>query len=420
MTTETRATAAEQAEANKTQLGVGARELVVLISSVMALMAVGLDLVLPGFDEIRDAFDLGEGSNRTGQIITFYFFGMAAAQLVWGPLADRYGRKPVLYAGITIYMIGAAASALAPSFEALLGARVIWGVGAAGARVVATAIIRDRFVGERMAKAMSQIMAVFVLVPIVAPSFGALILAVAPWQAVFWFCVGWAAIIAIWSLRLRETLDPAHVRPLSVGQVGRSYLEVARIPVTVAYTFASVCLQVVFTLYLASSELIISEIFDRGDQFPIVFGVIAIGFGVSAVINSRLVERYGIPSMVRAALIAATVGSALLVAIAMAGGGQPSFWIFMPVTGFTLSTFMLMMPNMNTAAMTPVGHIAGAASAFTSAIRIGVGAAIAGVLNSLIEDSVTPFAVVMLAMVLIASLIVAWVRTQPETQSATP
>ena len=187
MTTETRATAAEQAEANKTQLGVGARELVVLISSVMALMAVGLDLVLPGFDDIREAFDLGEGSNRTGQIITFYFFGMAAAQLVWGPLADRFGRKPVLYAGITIYMIGAAASALAPSFESLLGARVIWGVGAAGARVVATAIIRDRFVGERMAKAMSQIMAVFVLVPIVAPSFGALILAVAPWQAVFWF-----------------------------------------------------------------------------------------------------------------------------------------------------------------------------------------------------------------------------------------
>ena len=415
-----KASASSQAEANKAQLGVGARELVVLISSVMALMAMGLDLVLPGFDEIREAFDLGDGSNRTGQIITFYFFGLAVAQLAWGPLADRFGRKPILYAGITIYMIGAAASALAPSFEALLGARVLWGVGAAGSRVVATAIIRDRFVGDRMAKAMSQIMAVFVIVPIIAPSMGALILTVFPWQGVFWFCVIWAVVIAIWSLRLRETLDPAHVRPLSPGQIGRSYAEVARIPATLFYTLASTCIQVVFTLYLATSELMIGEIFDRGDQFPIVFGVIAMGFGLAAIVNSRLVEQMGIARMINIALVMAISGGTLMVIVAVSASGRPNFWIFMPLVGFVLSSFMLLMPNMNTAAMTPVGHIAGAASAFTSAVRIGIGSAIAGVLTNQITDSVTVFAVATLTMVVIAALWVAAVNRLPESQSATP
>ena len=405
MASETHVAVTGDGEADRSP-GVGPRELVVLVSSIMALMAVGLDLVLPGFDEIRDAFDLGDGSNRTGQIITFYFFGMAAAQLLWGPLADRFGRKPVLYISIGVYSVGAALSALAPTFELLLASRVLWGVGAAGARVVATAIVRDRFVGERMAKVMSQIMAVFVLVPIVAPSFGALILLALPWQAIFWFCVVWAAGIAAWSLRLRETLDPAHVRPLGVRQAMRTYGEVARIPVTVAYTIATVFLQVAFTLYLATSELIIGEIYDLQDEFPIIFGVVAIGFGAGAILNSRLVERYGIDRMIRRAVVFATVGAALLAALSVAGDGRPNVWLFMAVTGVTLSSFMLLMPNMNTAGMIPVGHMAGAASAFMSAIRIGVGAAIAGVLTSRIDDSVTPFAVSLLVMVVLTGLVV--------------
>lgn len=386
----------------------------------MALMAVGLDLILPGFAEVRSAFDLGDGSNQVGQVITFYFFGLAIAQLVWGPLADRFGRKPVLYAGVGIYVIGAAASALAPTFEALLAARVFWGMGAAGARVCATAIIRDRFVGDRMAKAMSQIMAVFVLVPVVAPSVGALILRVLPWQAVFWASALWAVGAALWSLRLEETLDPAHVRELSLSQVTRSYIEVARVPVTLGYTIATMFLQVAFTLYLANSELIIGEIFGRPGQFPVIFGVVAIGFGLAAFLNSRLVERFGMDRMIGSVLIASVTGAALLVLVSVLGDGLPSFWLFMPLTGFVLSTFMLLMPNMNTAALTPVGHIAGSASALTSAIRIGVGSAIAGVITRWIDDSVTPFAIAVLVTVLATAASFVVIRSLPETRSEIP
>jgi len=414
----TGATKNDAVAAETTGVGIGARELIVMLSAVMALMAMGLDLILPGFDEIRETFALGEGSNRTGQLITFYFFGLAGAQFVWGPLADRFGRKPVLYVGIGIYIVGAAASALAPTFNLLLAARVLWGVGAAASRVVATSIIRDRFVGERMAKAMSQIMAVFVLVPVIAPSFGAVIVAFLPWQAVFWFCAIWAIAIGLWSLRLRETLAPEYVRPLNPRGVLRSYAEVIRIPTTLGYTIASMFLQVAFTLYLATSELIIGEIYGRPGQFPVIFGVVAIGFGLAAFLNGHLVERFGIPTMIAGAVLFAIAGSTLLVAISITADGAPNFWLFMLLTGLTLSSFMLLMPNMNTEALTPVGHIAGVASAFTSAIRIGFGSAIAGLIINRVDDSVTPFAIALLATVLATATSVAIIRRLPRVETS--
>lgn len=402
---------------DQADLGVGPRELVVLISSLMALMALGIDLMLPGFDDIREAFDLGEGSNQVGQVITFYFFGLAVAQLLFGPLADRYGRKPVLYFGIGVYIAGAAASALAPSFGFLLAARVLWGIGAAAARVVATAIIRDRFVGDQMARAMSQVMAVFVLVPVFAPLIGAGIIAVLPWQAMFWACAVWALVIAAWSTRLSETLNPANQLPLSAGNIGRAFREVLSIRLAAGYTLASVFMQAVFTMYLASSELMISEIFGRGNQFPIIFGVVAIGFGIAAVVNSRMVERYGIDGMVGFALKAQFVLAPLLVAVAVLGNGRPSFWLFMPFLTLILSLFMLLMPNLNTAAMIPVGHIAGSASALMSAVRVGVGSVIAAVLTQYISDSVTPFAVATCALVFLTAVAVRVSGTAASVQS---
>ena len=253
------------------------RHLLTMISAIMALTAVAIDLMLPALDEIRDAFDLRDGSADTGRIVTYFFFGLAVAQAFYGPLADRFGRKPVLYLGITIYVVGAVGSALAPTFGFLLASRFVWGVGAAGSRVVATAIIRDRFEGAAMARAMSQIMAVFILVPVFAPTLGAGIVAVLPWRAAFWFCVVWAVAIAIWTMRLPETLDPTQHRSLSLSSTGRGFIEVARTPVTAGYTMATVFLQGVFTVYLATSEAVISDIFDRRDQFPLIFGVVALG-----------------------------------------------------------------------------------------------------------------------------------------------
>lgn len=389
-----------------------------MISAIMALTAVAIDLMLPAFDEIRETFGLRDGSADTGRVVTYFFFGLAAAHLVYGPLADRFGRKPVLYLGISIYVLGAIGSALAPTFGVLLASRFLWGVGAAGSRVVATAIVRDRFEGPVMARAMSQIMAVFVLVPVFAPTLGAGIVAVLPWQAAFWFCVVFAAGITVWTLRLPETLDPAQRRPLRVGSTVRGFVEVARTPVTAGYTIASTFLQGVFTVYIATSEAIISDIFGRRDQFPIVFGVVAIGFGVVALLNGRFVHRFGVDRVVTAAL-AWILPLSLVLVIETLGADEPNFWVFMPTLTCVLSAFMFLLPNLNSAAMEPVGHLAGTASALTGAIRLAGGAALGTVISAQITDSVRPLAIGIATMCFASGAVVLIVRLAQRRQRAT-
>jgi DHA1 family bicyclomycin/chloramphenicol resistance-like MFS transporter len=368
-------------------------ELLTLVSALMGLMALAIDLMLPAFDDIRAAYDLGEGSTEAARVVTVFFLGLAVAQLVYGPLADRYGRKPILYTGIGIYMIGALGSALAPTFNLLLLSRFVWGIGAAGSRVVATAIIRDRFEGTEMAKAMSRIMAVFVLVPVLAPAVGSVIIAVFPWRGVFWFCLVWAVLISLWSTRLGETLDPAHRRSLNLVEISRSYVRVARTPITSGYTNATIFLQGVFTAYLASSEIIISDIFDREDQFPFVFGGVALMFGAGAILNGRLLNVIGVERLITRTYIVQLPLTAVLIAVSVSADGSPNFWVFMPLLGAILATFMFLMPNLNASAMGPVGDLAGTASAYAGAVRMAAGAVLGTVISNATSTSVTPFAV---------------------------
>ncbi len=375
------------------QYRMGERELLTLMSAIMAMTALGIDMMLPASNEIRAAFDLGDASPRTGQVITVFLMGLAVAQVAWGPIADRFGRKPVLYAGSLIYVAGAAGSALAPSFELLLVSRFVWGIGAAGSRIVATSIIRDRFAGSHMAKAMSQVMAVFMLVPIFAPAIGSGIIAILPWRWIFWFGAAFAFVIALWSLRLRETLNPAHRRPLDLHSTVGGYAEVARTPVTSGYTNATIFLQGVFTTYLASSELIISEVFDREAQFPLIFGLVAVLFAGGAILNGRIVVRVGVHRLINRAFAVLIPLALLLSALSIATSGHPSIWLYMPVLGLTLATFMFLMPNLNTAALEPVGHLAGTASAYGGAIRMAGGAVLGTIVSAFVSDSTTPFSI---------------------------
>lgn len=396
----------------------GRRELLTMISSIMAMMAMAIDLMLPAFDDIESAFDLAKDSGQLGQVITVFFFGLAFAQLIYGPLADALGRKPVLYLSIVIYVVGSVISALAPTFTVLLVGRFIWGVGAAGARVVATSIIRDRFEGAAMAAAMSQIMAVFVLVPVFAPGLGALVILVLPWRSLFWLCSLFAAGIALWSLRLSETLDPAHRRPLNASATVQGYAQVVRTPVTFGYTIAALFLQGVFTAYLAASESIVDEVFDRGPQFPVVFGAVAVLFGVAALINGRIVQRLGIDGVVNRTFACMIPLAFLLVVVSVIADGEPSIWIYMPILGLVLAGFMFLMPNLGSAAMVPVGEIAGSASAFTGAFRTAGGAFLAALVASRVEASTTNFAVWVAVCCVGAGLSVALVRRRAAARAA--
>ena len=393
----------------------GRNETLAMLSAVMALMAMAIDLMLSAFDEMRVTFGLDPTSNEVAGVVTVFFMGLAVAQLFFGPITDRFGRKSVLYASVAVYILGAVGSALAPTLPLLLVARFVWGIGAAGARVVATAVARDLFEGVEMARAMSQIMAVFVLVPVIAPTVGAGIVAILPWRAVFWACAIWAIAMAAWTRRLPESLPPERRRRLNRSDIASAYAEFARTRSTLWFSIASVFLQSVFTMYLASAELIVSEIFGRRSAFPMVFGVIAIGFGVAALVNGRVVGRFGVRPVMNAMLVSLIVGSVLLVAVTLASGGTPTFWVFMPLLGLLLAQFMFLMPNMNAEALEPVPHIAGTASSLSGGLRMAGGAILGGVVASRIDTSLTPFALAFLVFVALAAA-----STAVATRSARP
>jgi DHA1 family bicyclomycin/chloramphenicol resistance-like MFS transporter len=381
----------------------GRNETLAMLSAVMALMAMAIDLMLSAFDEMRITFGLDPTSNEVASVVTVFFMGLAVAQLFFGPITDRFGRKSVLYASVAIYILGAVGSALAPTLPLLLVARFVWGIGAAGARVVATAVARDLFEGVEMARAMSQIMAVFVLVPVIAPTLGAGIVAILPWRAVFWACAIWAIAMAAWTRRLPESLPPERRRRLDRSDIASAYAEFARTRATLWFSIASVFLQSVFTMYLASAELIVSEIFGRRSAFPMVFGVIAIGFGIAALVNGRVVGRFGVRPVMNTMLLSLIAGAVLLVAVTLAGGGTPSFWVFMPLLGLLLAQFMFLMPNMNAEALEPVPHIAGTASSLSGGLRMAGGAILGGIVAARIDTSLTPFAVAFLVFILLAA-----------------
>jgi DHA1 family bicyclomycin/chloramphenicol resistance-like MFS transporter len=379
-----------------------------LLSMIMALAALGIDMMLPALDDMRAHFGLEPDSSQVAQVVTAFLIGLAVAQYFYGPLADRYGRKPVLYAGLLLYAIGALGAALAPSLDLVLVSRFVWGVGAAAPRVVSVSIVRDVYTGEEMAKAMSYILAIFIMVPVLAPSIGAGLIAIFPWQSVFVFGAVMAAVMAMWSRVLPETLDPANQRPLDRRAIFGATREVLANRQALGYTLARTMTFGAFSSYLASSERIFGDIYGRPDQFPFIFGGIAAVMGLAMLTNGSLVERIGTRRIVHAFLIAYVAGGFVFWGITAAAGGQPGFWTF--VFGLAMIAFMhaLLIPNFNTVAMWPMGHIAGTASAVIGTISVAGGALIGAGIDQQYTDSVTPLVIAFPVLGLSALGFVVW------------
>lgn len=375
----------------------------------MALTALGIDLMLPAFPDIRAGLGLPPGDTAVAGLVTTYFLGLSLGQLVYGPLADRFGRRPILFLGYGIYAAGALTAALLPSLATILFARFVWGFGAAGSRVITLAVVRDRWEGERMARAMSFIMAVFILVPVLSPSLGAAALVVTSWRTLFLGCVVIAAVVGVWAYRrLPETLDPEHVLPLSGRRILRAAREVATNRQTAAYTLAITALFGVFTSYLGSAEAIYRDVFDAEALFPVLFGALAASMGVAMLVNARIVERFGTRRLAHAVMLVYLLIAGGLVTMAVSTGGTPPLWLFMVVMAPMLAFQALLIPNFNTIAMHPMGAIAGTASSVIGAVQMFVGSLLGAALDRTFDGTITPLAVGFLVYGTLAVLLVVW------------
>lgn len=351
---------------------------VALMAALMALNALAIDVMLPALPQI--GADLGVvAENDRQMVIIAYLLGFGFGQFFMGPLADRFGRKPVLLFGLVSYTLAAVLCALAPGFETLLIARAIQGLGSAAPRVMVVALTRDCYQGRDMARVMSLTMICFMAVPVVAPSIGQAILLVAPWRSIF-AVLGVYALILLWiaATRLPETLDPVRRRALRLGVLAQGMGLVLRSRQTMGYAVASgVFLGALFG-FISSAQQILGELYGLGPLFPLVFAGIALAIGVSAFVNSRLVGRLGMRRLSHGAVIAFTVITAALAGLSWFQ--PPPLPLFIGMLAAAMLLVGMVFSNFSALAMEQQAAVAGLASSmiggFTTLLGAGIGFAI--------------------------------------------
>jgi DHA1 family bicyclomycin/chloramphenicol resistance-like MFS transporter len=364
-----------------------------VLAMCMAVTALGVDSVLPAFPHIRRSLGLAPDAVEVTRLISFYLLGASLGLLPAGIMSDKFGRRPVMWGGLTLYVVGAVGSVLAPTLGWMFVARFVWGLGAAGPRVASTAAVRDSYEGEQMARQMSFIMAVFILVPTFAPTLSSLILHFGPWQAVFWVCAALAVGVAGGVTRLPETLHTDDRRTLSRADVGEACRIVLRTPGTIAYLVSLTAMFGVFTAFLASSQVVIDQVFGLESWFPLYFGGLSIVMGLGMLANGRLVERVGLDRMIGRVFLGSFVAVVGLAALALVTGGKPPFWAFVGLLACVLFAHQMLIPNLNSAAMRPLSQVAGTAAAIIGMVSGAGGAMLGGLIDSRFDGTVTPLAV---------------------------
>ena len=344
------------------------REFVPLVALLMSLVALATDAMLPALPAIGR--DLGAPRPNDAQfVVTALFLGLGFGQILYGPLSDRTGRKPAIYAGLAVFMVGCLVSIFATTFEAMLAGRVLQGFGVAGPRIVVMALIRDLYEGPRMARLMSFALAVFILVPAVAPALGQGILLTSGWRAIFaTFFVTGAVAFAWFALRQPETLPAARRRPFSPRAIGRAVREILGIRAALGYTLATGFAFSPFVAYLSSAQQIFQEGYGVGALFPLYFGVLALAIGAASLVNGRLVMKYGMRRLSNAAAWGITLASFLAWAGAFAFDGLPPLWLFLTYLMVVFVCVGLIFGNLNALAMEPLGHVAGVGAAVVASL----------------------------------------------------
>lgn len=376
------------------------------MASLMSLNALAIDIMLPALGLISDDFAL-PGANDRQWVISSYIYGMAFGSIIYGSLADRYGRKPILLITMAIYVLFGVICAIAPDYDLMLLARFVQGLAASAMGVLVNSIIRDRYEGDAMARNMSTIMMVFMIVPITAPLLGQLVLLVAPWRAIFLVLSLAGLGMFLWVLtRLPETLHPDDKTPINARSVGSAWKQVVFHRNAFGHVMASGLMMAPLFAYIASAQQIFVDLFGAGDLFVYIFALNAAAMSLGNFVNSRIVMRYGARRVSQTALL-----FFILIALLM--------WLFTAIGLINLVLFtMLMVPamgmvgftgaNFSSIAMQPFGAVAGVASSFQNFARTSVSVTIGAAVGLQFDGSILPLSVGYVVCGISAFLIILW------------
>jgi DHA1 family bicyclomycin/chloramphenicol resistance-like MFS transporter len=340
--------------------GMGFKEFVALIAAMMAVNALAIDAMLPALPAIGKALHIATDNERQW-IVTSYLLGFGAAQLIYGTLADRFGRRPVLLTGLAIYVVCSLLAAFSTSFEMMMIARALQGLGSAASRVLAVSIVRDCYSGRPMARVMSLSFIVFLAVPIIAPTIGQAIVLFAPWQVIFIGFAAFAVAVMTWIwFRLPETMHPDDRRPLSVRTILGAFGTILTTRISIGYTLAMTIMLGGLFGFINSAQQVFVDVFHAQRYFTAIFALIAFFIAAASLTNARLVGRYGTRRMSHAALSGYVVVAIIHAIVALTG--HESIVTFSALQSVQMFCFGLVVSNFGAMAMDPLGHLAGTAA----------------------------------------------------------
>ncbi len=390
-------------------------EFVVLIAFIISLVALSIDTMLPALPDM--AAELGlDNLNDSHFIISMLFVGMGFGQLIFGPLSDSVGRKPAIIGGIVIFAIGSAMAYFADSMSEMMAARFLQGLGAASPRIVSIALVRDRFQGRQMARVMSFVMTIFILVPVFAPALGQLILNISHWRSIFTMFLVMSLSILIWfGVRQPETLAPQNRIRFSLIQIVRDTKMIVAIPVASGYTLTMGFLFGAFLGYLSSSQQIFQTQYQLGQLFALYFGVLATSIGVAALVNAKLVMRFGMRRLSFISMYAVAFMSTPFLGLVMVYSGHPPLVLLMVYLVTVFFFFGILFGNLNALSMEPLGHIAGLGSALVGSVSTLISVLLGTIIAGAYDGTVIPL-VSGIAVLSIVGLIVMYLTERKATR----
>ncbi|HKT75225.1 MAG TPA: multidrug effflux MFS transporter [Sphingobium sp.] len=385
---------------------IGFREFVMLCACLMAMNALSIDPMLPALPDMGRDLVIPHANDRQ-LIISSYFMGLGVGSLLFGVLSDRFGRKKVLGSAMALFVLSTIACGGAQSFAMMLAARACAGFFAGAGRVITVGIIRDRFRGDAMARVMSLIFAVFMLIPVIAPSFGQAILWIAPWRWIFWVLVILSTLILLWMLtRLPETLKPENRLKIAPRTIFRTVGTILTTRSSIGYMLASGVVMGGLIGFILSVQQIFFDIFHARALFPFAFAAIAGSMGVGSLVNSRLVSRFGARRLSQGALLGLILAN--LLHFAVIRSGHESIGSFVLFQSLTMLAVAFTGSNFGAISMEPFARGAGVASSFQSFLTTAVSSALGSLIGQAFNGTTEPLTLGLLVFGSIAFLIIIW------------
>ena len=384
-------------------------EFIVIMAALMSLVSLAIDALLPAMTNIGATIGITDTTNNQ-LLITMIFLGLGFGQLISGPLSDSYGRKPIIYIGFIVFVFASLICVFSTSLEMMIVGRIIQGIGLSAPRTISIAMIRDRFSGNYMAKVMSFVVAIFILVPVVAPALGKIMLDLYGWQSIFYsqLLFGLAAMLWLWK-RQPETLKKENKRAFKLSLLISGLKEFIKHKNAVIFTFFSGCITGSFMVYLSASQIIFEQQYNLKDEFPFIFAGIALFIGIATFLNGTFVVRLGMFKLVSIFTIIFTLIPFVYIFL-YSGETNPSIYVLVTFFGLQFFAIAFLFGNTRALAMEPIGHIAGIGAAINGFVSTIMAVPIATLIGSFINTTALPLFIGFFVCGVIALLLIQYLN----------